>query len=214
MKSNKTKLRLVLNAAKIVALLFVSGVFINGTVMAESKDVEASGLKEAIFGGGCFWCMQQPYDNLKGVKKTYTGYSGGKTENPTYEEVASRTTGHVESVLVVYDPKEVTYTQLLKTFWMNVDPTQENGQFADRGSEYRTVIFYGDQEEQKLAEESKKELADSGKFNKPIVTAIEPAATFYRAEEEHQEYYKKNAVHYKLYKMGSGRAAFIHENWE
>ena len=214
MKSNKTKLRLVLNAAKIVALLFVSGVFINGTVMAESKDVEASGLKEAIFGGGCFWCMQPPYDNLKGVKKTYTGYSGGKTENPTYEEVASRTTGHVESVLVVYDPKEVTYKQLLKTFWMNVDPTQENGQFADRGSEYRTVIFYGDQEEQKLAEESKKELADSGKFNKPIVTAIEPAATFYRAEEEHQEYYKKNSVHYKLYKMGSGRAAFIHENWE
>ncbi len=179
--------------------------------MAEDKD---TGLEEATFAGGCFWCMQPPYDNLKGVKKTYVGYSGGKVENPSYEEVSSGETGHTESVLVVYDPKEVTYKQLLKTFWMNIDPTQEDGQFADRGSQYRTVIFYNNEEQKKLAEESKKELADSGKFKKPITVTIEPNSTFYRAEEYHQGYYKKNEIRYKLYKMGSGRATFIEETWK
>jgi len=204
MNNDIPKLKVILS----IFALVVSTLSITGVAMAEE-----SNLKEAIFGGGCFWCMQPPYDKLRGVKKTYVGYSGGKTENPTYEEVASRTTGHVESVLVVYDPVEVSYKELLSTFWKNIDPTQEDGQFADRGSEYRTVIFYGNDEERKLAEESKKALADSGKFKKPIATAIEPASIFYRAEEEHQEYYKKNTVHYKLYKMGSGREAFIKSQW-
>jgi peptide methionine sulfoxide reductase msrA/msrB len=204
MKIKSTNFKLIISMLAVL----VSTLLFKGKVMAEE-----SNLKEAIFGGGCFWCMQPPYDKLKGVKKTYVGYSGGHTENPTYEEVASRTTGHVESVLVVYDPREVSYTELLNTFWKNIDPTQEDGQFADKGSEYRTVIFYGNEEEKKLAEESKKTLGDSGKFKKPIATAIEPASVFYRAEENHQEYYKKNAVHYKLYKMGSGREAFIKSQW-
>ncbi len=171
------------------------------------------GLKEATFAGGCFWCMQPPFDRLPGVKKTYAGYTGGTVENPTYQQVSSGDTGHAESVLVVYDPQLVTYEKLLETFWRNIDPTQIRGQFADRGSEYRTAIYYHDDEQRKLAEQSKYELERSKKFDKPIVTTIEPASAFYRAEEEHQDYYKKSAIHYKLYKMGSGRADYLKRTW-
>ncbi len=199
------QLRKILNASFLITLL------IGVEVMADSNTDE--GLEEATFAGGCFWCMQPPYDNLKGVKKTYVGYTGGKIENPSYEAVSEGTTGHTEAVLVVYDPKKISYKELLKTFWKNIDPTQADGQFADRGSQYRTAIFFHNEEQKKLAEESKRELEQSGKYKKDIVTSIEPVSTFYRAELYHQDYYKKNKVHYNLYKMGSGRAAYIKEMW-
>jgi len=157
--------------------------------------------------------MQGPFDQLKGVKKVYVGYTGGKVVDPSYEAVSAGSTGHTEAVLVVYDPKEVSYKDLLKAFWKNIDPTQEDGQFADRGSQYRTAIFYNDEEQKRIAEESKSELQASGKFKKPIATTVEPTSIFYRAEEDHQDYYKKNSVHYKLYKVGSGRQAYIDRTW-
>jgi len=167
----------------------------------------------ATFAGGCFWCMTPPFRNTKGVEHVTAGYTGGHVPNPTYEEVCTGTTGHVEAVQVVYDPQQVTYEQLLEVFWRNVDPTQQDGQFADHGSQYRTVIFYHNDEQKRLAEASKQQLAKSGKFKDPIVTAIEPASTFYAAEAYHQSYDLKNPTHYKLYKMGSGRAGFIQKTW-
>lgn len=170
-------------------------------------------MKESIFAGGCFWCMEPVFDAIPGVTETVVGYSGGKEEDPSYDDVASGKTGHAEAVLVRYDPSKVQYEKLLDEFWKNIDPTQSDGQFADRGRQYRTGIFYFDDEQRKLAEESKKKLQESGKFSKLIVTEISPATEFYRAEAYHQEYYKSNAVRYKLYKEGSGRAGFIRKMW-
>ena len=169
--------------------------------------------KVATFAGGCFWCMEPPFEKLEGVVSVASGYSGGPEINPTYEQVASGRTGHAEAVEILYDPEKIRYEKLLEVFWMNIDPTQENGQFADRGRQYRTVIFYHDDEQKMKAEESKKSLGDSGKFSSPIVTDIEPFTSFYRAEDYHQDYYKKNPTHYKMYKKGSGREGFIERTW-
>ena len=145
-------------------------------------------LKKATFAGGCFWCMQPPFRKLEGVTEVVVGYSGGSSENPTYEEVSTGTPGYLESVQVTYNPAKLSFEKLLETFWMQIDPTDTRGQFADRGSQYHTAIFFRDEEQRKLAEDSKKALENSGKFNKPIVTEIKPFVNFYPAETYHQDY--------------------------
>lgn len=167
----------------------------------------------ATFAGGCFWCMEPPFENLKGVASVVSGYTGGTQENPTYEDVSSGRTGHAEAVQVTYDPAQVTYDQLLDAFWRNIDPTTANAQFADRGRQYRTAIFYHTEEQKKAAEASKEMLAKSGKFDKPIVTEITAASKFYPAEDYHQDYYKKNPLRYKTYRIGSGREGFLKKTW-
>ena len=168
----------------------------------------------ATFAGGCFWCMVEPFDEQPGIMKVVSGYTGGHTENPTYEEVCSDTTGHYEAVQITFDPAIFPYEKLLGLFWQQIDPTDAGGQFHDRGSSYKTAIFYHSDQQKEAAEKSKAELAASGIFNKPIVTEILPATTFYEAEEKHQDYYKKMSFHYNMYKEGSGRAKFIREHWK
>lgn len=171
-------------------------------------------LEQATFAGGCFWCMVSPFEEQPGIIEVQSGYTGGHTENPTYEEVCSDTTGHYEAVQITFDPEKMSYETLLNQYWQQIDPTDSGGQFNDRGLSYRTAIFYHNEQQRKLAEASKKELAESGRFHKEIVTQILPAGPFYKAEEKHQQYYKKNPFHYNLYKEGSGRARFIRENWK
>ncbi|OZI13355.1 methionine sulfoxide reductase [Bacillaceae bacterium SAS-127] len=171
-------------------------------------------LQLATFAGGCFWCMVAPFDEQPGIKEVTSGYTGGHTVNPTYEEVCSDTTGHYEAVQITFDPNVFSYEKLLELFWQQIDPTDAGGQFNDRGLSYRTAIFYHNEEQKQLAEASKAKLAASGRFQKPIVTEILPASPFYQAEEKHQGYYKKNAFHYNMYKEGSGRAPFIREHWK
>lgn len=168
----------------------------------------------AIFAGGCFWCMIKPFDQQPGIKAVISGYTGGHTENPTYEEVCSGTTGHTEAVKIIYDPSIITYQQLVEIYWMQTDPTDASGQFADRGSSYRPAIFYHNQQQKETAEQSKEALANSGKFTKPIVTEIVEESPFYEAETYHQDFYKKNPDHYNRYRSGSGRDQFIQSNWE
>jgi peptide-methionine (S)-S-oxide reductase len=179
-----------------------------------SRPAEAqTGLAKATFAGGCFWCMEHPFDELDGVVSTTSGYIGGHQTNPTYREVSSGTTGHAEAVQVVYDPKKVAYEKLLEVFWLNVDPTDAGGQFCDRGSQYRTGIFYYTDEQKRLAEASKAALAKSKPFKEPIVTEITMATTFYPAEDYHQDYYLKNPVRYKFYRTGCGRDARLKMLW-
>jgi peptide methionine sulfoxide reductase msrA/msrB len=168
----------------------------------------------ATFAGGCFWCMVQPFDELPGIIKVVSGYTGGHKETPTYHEVCSNTTGHYEVVQITFDPTVFPYEKLLELFWQQIDPTDAHGQFGDRGESYKTAIFYHTEEQKRLAEESKQKLHESKRFSKPIVTEIKEASVFYPAEEYHQHYYKKNSFHYNLYKEGSGRAGFIRENWK
>jgi len=167
----------------------------------------------ATFAGGCFWCMVAPFERLDGVISVVSGYMGGHKERPTYEEVCSGGTGHCEVVQVCFDPDILPYEKLLDVYWRQIDPTDEDGQFYDRGESYRTVIFYHDEEQKQKAEASKKELMASGRFDLPVVTEILPAAAFYPAEEYHQDYYKKLPGHYARYRMGSGRDAFIGKYW-
>ncbi len=167
----------------------------------------------AIFAGGCFWCMEYPFEQVKGVTKVLSGYTGGHVKNPTYQQVSSGTTGHFEAIQVTYDPSQVSYEELLRVFWKNIDPTDAYGQFVDQGSQYKTAVFYQNQTQKALAEKTRKELADSKKFSRPIVTEILPASVFYPAEDYHQDFYKKSPVRYKSYSEGSGRKQFIQEYW-
>lgn len=167
----------------------------------------------AIFAGGCFWCMVRPFDELPGIKQVVSGYTGGHVANPTYRQVSTGTTGHTEAVEITFDPTVISYDELVEIYWRQTDPTDASGQFADRGSAYRAVIFYNSETQKKIAEQSKEALQQQNKFDAPIVTAIEPAKPFYPAEEEHQDYYKKHPVHYNLYSHGSGRKAFLKANW-
>ncbi|MDF2630141.1 MAG: peptide methionine sulfoxide reductase [Symbiobacteriaceae bacterium] len=167
----------------------------------------------ATFAGGCFWCMVSPFEEQPGIIAVVSGYTGGHKENPTYREVCSDTTGHFEAVQITYDPELFPYTRLLELFWQQIDPTDPGGQFHDRGGSYRTAIFYHTEEQRQKAEASKQALEASGRFDKPIVTLILPAATFYPAEEYHQRYHKKNPVHYTRYHLGSGREDFIKRHW-
>ena len=169
-------------------------------------------LETAIFAGGCFWCMVQPFDTLPGIKKVSSGYTGGHVANPTYEEVCQGNTGHTEAVQITFDPQVITYEQLIDIYWQVTDPTDAMGQFQDRGDNYRPVIFYASEAQRQIAVASKKKLAESGHFSDPIVTRIEPASPFYLAEDYHQDFYKKNPLRYQLEESG-GRAAFIKKNW-
>lgn len=170
--------------------------------------------EKATFAGGCFWCMVKPFDEFPGIEQVISGFSGGAKENPTYEEVVSGTTGHREVVQITFDPNVFSYEKLLDIFWRNIDPTDEGGQFFDRGEHYKTAIFYHNETQKQLAEKSKQQLEESNKFSKPIVTPILPAMPFYPAEEKHQHYYKKNPFHYNNYFEGSGRKAFTENNWK
>lgn len=168
----------------------------------------------ATFAGGCFWCMVSPFEEMPGIIKVVSGYTGGHKENPTYQEVCSETTGHYEAVQITYESTLFPYEKLLQLYWSQIDPTDPGGQFHDRGSSYRTAIFYHNEEQEEKAQLSKDELEKSGRFAKPIVTQILPASVFYAAEEYHQGYHKKNPLHYKGYRKGSGREDFIEENWQ
>jgi methionine-S-sulfoxide reductase len=206
----------------MVAALIASGLYIacdratgDATVTdVTEQQMEYQGIRaKATFAGGCFWCMEPPFDELDGVVSTTSGYAGGQRKNPTYEQVSSGGTGHIESVQVEYDPAKVSYSRLLEVFWQNVDPTDPAGQFCDRGSQYQTAIFYHTEEQRGLAEESKSELEASARLPKPIVTPVRPIAKFYPAEEYHQDYYRKNPIRYKLYRKGCGRDAKLERLW-
>lgn len=167
----------------------------------------------ATFAGGCFWCMVKPFDEQPGIVKVVSGYTGGTKAYPTYQEVCTGNTGHYEAVQITFDPSVYSYEQLLEIFWQQIDPTDAGGQFYDRGQSYQTAIFYHNGEQKKAAEQSKFELAKSGRFQSPIATEILPAQVFYEAEEYHQHYYKKNPAHYERYQAGSGRKNFIETHW-
>ena len=169
--------------------------------------------KTATFAGGCFWCMEPPFDKLDGVISTTSGYTGGSTRNPTYAEVSAGVTGHAEAVEVLYDSSKISYAQLLEIFWRNIDPLTPNRQFCDSGSQYRAVIFYHDAGQEHLARQAKAQLGRSGRFEDPIVTEIVQATAFYRAESYHQDYYTKNPLRYKLYRWGCGRDARLKQLW-
>lgn len=180
-----------------------------GKSMAEGKAMT----RIATFAGGCFWCTEADFEKVPGVVSVISGYTGGHKENPSYAEVSSGKTGHLEAVQVHYDPSKVTYRELVDYFWRTINPTDSGGQFVDRGSQYRSAIFYHDEEQKRLAEESKEALSKSGRFEKPIVTEILPFNTFYEAEEYHQDYYKKHWLRYKYYRNGSGRDLFLKRVW-
>jgi peptide-methionine (S)-S-oxide reductase len=167
----------------------------------------------ATFAGGCFWCMEPPFDALDGVISTTSGYTGGHTVNPTYEEVSAGGTGHAEAVQVEYDPKKISYDELLEVFWHNIDPTAVNRQFCDRGSQYRSAIFVHDEQQRQAAERSKADLEQTKPFAGEIVTEIVPAGPFYAAEDYHQDYYEKNPLRYKYYRFRCGRDARLEELW-
>lgn len=171
-------------------------------------------VETATFAGGCFWCMMGPFEIHQGVFDVRSGYTGGHVVNPTYKQVCNEDTGHYEAVQMTYDPSIVSYGELLDIFWRQIDPTDDGGQFADRGDSYRTAIFYHNEAQRELAEASKEALAASGRFDKPIATAILPASTFYTAEDYHQDYHRKHKFRYKMYRHGSGRDAFLDEHWK
>ena len=167
----------------------------------------------ATFAGGCFWCMEAPFDAVPGVYSTTSGYAGGKVKNPTYEQVSSGSTGHAESLQVAYDPAKVSYGQLLQVYWRNVDPTDAGGQFCDRGNQYRSAIFYENEAQKQAALESKRELDATKRFAQPVVTQVVPLEAFYPAEEYHQDFYKKNPLRYKFYTSGCGRYTRLDQLW-
>ena len=183
------------------------------SMTATTTSKNEQGLEKATFGSGCFWCTEAIFLNVDGVTKVESGYEGGRVKNPTYKEVCSGLTGHAEVIQLQYDPNVVSYEELLEIFWQTHDPTTLNRQGADVGTQYRSVVFYHNEEQRQIAEESKKRLEQSGKFKQPIAVKILPAKTFYPAEEYHQYYYKKNPLHYERYHIGSGRAAFIKQHW-
>ncbi len=174
----------------------------------------ASGAEKATFAGGCFWCMEHAFEGIEGVIEAVSGYTGGRMPYPSYRDVSTGQTGHYEAVQVLYDPRRVTYEQLLEVFWRSIDPTDPGGQFADRGPQYRTAIFYHNETQKRLAEASKNALEQMGIFDRPIVTKILPARAFYPAEDYHQGYYKKNPVRYSIYTRASGREDFLRRLWD
>ncbi len=179
-----------------------------------SVDKQPDDLKRATFAGGCFWCTESDFEKLNGVIEVISGYTGGHKENPTYEEVSAGGTGHVESIQVMYDPKKISYEKLLDFFWRHIDPTDSGGQFVDRGSQYRSAIFFHDEEQKRLAIKSKEELEKSGQFDKPIVTEILKLDRFYQAEDYHQNYYKTHPFRYQMYRWNSGRDQFLNKSWD
>ena len=198
--------------AFILLILIVGAIL--GYQRAPDESVVLSEYEVATFAGGCFWCMEAAFESVDGVVEAISGYTGGTVVNPTYQEVSRGETGHLEAVQVYYDPDVVSYGELLDVFWMNVDPTDDGGQFVDRGSQYLTAVFYHDEAQRVEAEQSKMLLGASGRFDEPVVTGIVEFTIFYKAEEYHQDYYKKNVLQYKLYSSGSGRGSFIEKHWD
>ena len=190
-------------------LLLLGASFLSSSSQAAESDNPA----KATFAGGCFWCMEEAFDSVPGVLSVTSGYTGGQIPNPSYAQVSAGQTGHTEAIEVLYDPAKVSYSKLLEVFWHNIDPLTPNAQFCDHGSQYRSGIFYHNDAQQKLAEESRQALTDSKRFNAPIVTEIVMASMFYAAEEYHQDYYKKNPLRYKFYKLNCGRAQRLTEIW-
>ncbi|MFT5387953.1 MAG: peptide methionine sulfoxide reductase msrA/msrB [Candidatus Omnitrophota bacterium] len=183
------------------------------TVSREVQAQDADKYKHATFAGGCFWCMEGPFEKIDGVISVISGYTGGSEKNPTYQEVSAGETTHLEAVDVTYDSTLVSYEQLLDIFWRSINPTQADGQFADIGAQYRTGIFYHDDEQKEIALKSREKLEQSNKFKEPIVTQLFKASVFYTAEEYHQDYYKKHPTHYKMYRYGSGRTPYLNKVW-
>jgi peptide-methionine (S)-S-oxide reductase len=213
-------------AAGLIAGLSIAGAITGAAVLAQDaakapaqsqeaagQMTEQPGQASAIFAGGCFWCMEPPYDKLDGVVSTTSGYIGGSAANPTYEQVSAGGTGYAEAVRVVYDPAKVSYDQLVDVFWHNVDPTQADGQFCDHGDQYRTAIFYENDQQKQIAERSLAELEKNKPFEGKIVTEIVPATMFYPAEDYHQDYYLKNPLRYKYYRWACGRDQRLTELW-
>jgi peptide-methionine (S)-S-oxide reductase len=201
---SETLLRPLARAAAIFLIL-------GGLAYGAELSPDGTPPAKATFAGGCFWCMEPPYDELEGVISTISGYIGGTTKNPTYEQVSAGTTGHTEAVEITYDPRKVSYEKLLEIFWRNIDPLTANAQFCDSGSQYRSGVFYHDQTQKTLAEASKKRV--QSRFKQPIVTEIVAASEFYPAEEYHQDYYKKNPIRYNFYRYGCGRDKRLQELW-
>jgi peptide methionine sulfoxide reductase msrA/msrB len=205
-------MKILLAAGIDFLLLWFSGVLFTGGDYQMEGEIMPNHEK-ATFAGGCFWCLEARFQAMDGVVKATSGYTGGHLEDPRYEQVSSGKTGHYEAVQVIYDPEKISYEELLNTFWKNIDPTDPGGQFKDRGSQYRTAIFYHNQTQKELAEESKDNLEKSGKFDKSIVTEILEADKFYPAEDYHQDYSQKNPLRYNVYKKGSGREKFLEQTW-
>jgi len=204
----------ILSIFSLLALLLVSCTRASDDAAdAPAKIVAPPGAASAVFSGGCFWCIQPPFDEAKGVYITYVGYCGGKTQNPTYDEVSTGETGHRESIEVFYDPSKITYKQLLDIFWHNINPTQSDGQFFDVGSQYTTAIYYSNDKEKSQAIASRDALQKSGKFTEPIATKIIPLDKFWPAEEHHQEYSHKDPANYQEYHTGSGRDDYFQQTW-
>jgi len=204
----------------VIVIVAVAAIFFGGrlaqstgTGMEKLMNAKPQKTQTAVFAGGCFWCTESDFEKIDGVVEVISGYTGGRIVNPTYEQVSAGGTGHVEAVKVIYDPDQVTYAQLLQVFWRHVDPTDGGGQFVDRGSQYRSVIFYSTNPERDLAEASRQGLAASGRFDKRIVTEILPLGDFYPAEDDHQDYYKKNPLRYRYYRYASGRDQFLAKAW-
>jgi peptide-methionine (S)-S-oxide reductase len=200
----------IIPALAAAALVLAAGAAV---AQQDTATMPEDGHAVATFAGGCFWCMEPPFDELDGVLSTISGYTGGSTVDPTYQEVSAGGTGHAEVVQVTYDPAKVTYEQLLDVFWPNIDPLDAGGQFCDRGDSYRTGIFVHGEEQRRLAEESKQALVDSRRFAQPIVTEIVDAGPFYPAEDYHQDYYQTNPVRYKFYRWNCGRDQRLTELW-
>ncbi len=201
----------------IALLIFTSAGFIMAnsaeTMKDDKMDMQDIKINIATFAGGCFWCTEADFEKLSGVVKAISGYTGGTKENPSYKEVSAGTTGHVEAVQVYFDPSVVAYKELLDYFWRHINPTDSGGQFVDRGRQYRSAVFYHDENQRRIAERSKEALNRSGKFDKPVVTDILKLSVFYSAEKYHQDYYKKNPLRYKYYRYGSGRDQFLKKVW-
>ncbi len=205
-----------MNKLALILCCFILATFNNAesapSVTQKVSDL-SGGIKTAILAGGCFWCMEHPYEDLPGVAKVLSGYTGGKKKNPTYKEVASGLTLHVEAVEIHYDPGKISYNDILEIFWRNIDPTDAGGQFVDRGKQYAAGIYYQNDQQKRIAEQSKENIGNSNRFEEEIVTKIVQAGPFYPAEEYHQDFFKKNYIHYKIYRAGSGRDEFINRIW-
>ncbi len=207
--------KLPLGVFLAIVVLVIASIVLSNRLQQKDGDGERGVVnvktEAAIFAGGCFWCMEPPFEKLDGVIDVVSGYTGGEGKNPTYSDYAEK--GHVEAVQIAYDPNKVSYEQLLDVFWRQIDPTDSGGQFVDRGPQYRSAIFYRNDRQKKLAEESKEQLAKSGRFDKPVVTEILPASAFYRAEDYHQNYYKEHSLRYRYYRSRSGRDRFLEKVW-
>jgi len=203
------------NISRTIILACSAIVFLVGQAPASSTDTRMpeGNYAKAIFAGGCFWCMEPPYDKLEGVISTTSGYTGGHTANPTYEEVSGGGTGHTEAIEVIYDPNKITYAALLEVYWRNIDPTTPDRQFCDHGDQYRPEIFYQNDEQHRLIEESKKTIEETKTFPESIATEVSPATKFYPAEDYHQDYYQKNPLRYKFYRYSCGRDQRLKELW-